>query len=218
MNKAEKSAYNRAYAVANAERIAAKRAVRRAGLGDNVRRCSVPGCDGVYDANGFCGRHYMQWRRTGDPLLIRQKQVHGKTPAERLATRIKRKRGCWEYTSYRNPKGYGTILANGRMMLAHRLAWELERGPIPDGMNVLHRCDNAACVRVSHLFLGTLAENNADMGTKGRRRGPPSKLTAALVRLIRSSDASGRVIAKKVGVSETTVRAVRNWRVWRQTK
>jgi hypothetical protein len=226
MNKVEKSAYNRAYRIANADRIAANRAARRAGLGDAVRRCSIPGCDGVYDTHGFCGRHYQAWLRNGDPLLVRQTQVHGKTPAERLIERTKRGRGCWEYTNYRNPKGYGTILAEGKMMLAHRLAWELERGPIPKGMNVLHRCDNPACVRVSHLFLGTLAQNNADMRAKGRasgddRRGAErdnAKLTDNIVKQIRVSKERGVDLARRYGVSQTLISAVRLGRIWKHIK
>jgi hypothetical protein len=58
--------------------------------------------------------------------------------------------------------------------LAHRIAYELECGPVPEGMFVLHRCDNPPCVRVSHLFLGTRADNLADMRAKGRGVGGPN--------------------------------------------
>lgn len=69
----------------------------------------------------------------------------------------------------KDPKGYGRIQVrpNGTM-LVHRLAWVLANGPIPPGFCVLHKCDNPPCVRLEHLFLGTLLDNNADMMAKGR--------------------------------------------------
>ena len=172
MNKDEKREYNRLYAIANKERIAARREARRAGLGDDVRRCSVPGCDGVYDAQGYCARHYMVWRRNGDATAPVQQQLHGKTLAERLAAYTRRSRGCWEWIGTRNPKGYGVLRVGESTRLAHRVAWELMHGSIPEGLHACHKCDNRGCVRPSHLFLGTIADNNADMKAKGRNKWP----------------------------------------------
>ena len=92
--------------------------------------------------------------------------------ATRFWARVrKRKRGCWEWQGYRAPSGYGVLQArkiHDAPLLAHRVAWRLRRGPIPDGAHVLHRCDNPRCVRLSHLFLGTQSDNNADRQSKGR--------------------------------------------------
>ena len=74
----------------------------------------------------------------------------------------------------RAPGGYGLIGEGGkcgRMLRAHRLAWVIEYGSIPDGLSILHHCDNPPCVNVLHLFLGTQATNQADMASKGRGRG-----------------------------------------------
>jgi hypothetical protein len=75
---------------------------------------------------------------------------------------------CWEWNGHRNDRGYGLIWHNGRHVRAHRVALILALGSIPDGLLVLHHCDNPSCVRPSHLFVGTQADNMRDMAHKGR--------------------------------------------------
>lgn len=92
-------------------------------------------------------------------------------PAEdRLWGRLDRlESGCWEWTGSRNEDGYGVIQIAGSPTKAHRAAWVLSgRGPIPDGLLVMHACDNPPCCNPAHLRLGTVAENNADRHSKGR--------------------------------------------------
>lgn len=77
--------------------------------------------------------------------------------------------GCWTWLGARNLRGYGVIGFPGRRnMLAHRAAYVLLVGPIPDGLFVLHKCDNPACVRPDHLRLGNHTENMAEMRERGR--------------------------------------------------
>ena len=93
------------------------------------------------------------------------------TPQQLFDRNVKRGDGCWEWHGYRNAKGYGFARPGGRGakgVLAHRLSWELHGGAIPDGMFVLHKCDNPPCVNPAHLFLGTNADNTRDRVAKQR--------------------------------------------------
>jgi hypothetical protein len=112
--------------------------------------------------------------------------------------------GCHLWTAAIQEHGYGKIKHAGRMARAHRVAWELAHGPIPREMRVLHKCDVRRCVLVDHLFLGTAAQNSADMVIKGRQmRGEShvfAKLTDAQVAEIRAEYAAGGVTQKQLAV------------------
>jgi hypothetical protein len=77
-------------------------------------------------------------------------------------------KACVEFGGARDPKGYGRKWFRDKVWFAHRVAWVEANGSIPNGMCVLHRCDNPPCINVEHLFLGTKADNLADMRAKGR--------------------------------------------------
>lgn len=75
---------------------------------------------------------------------------------------------CWLWTGAIMTKGYGAFIFDGKQEGAHRVAWILKNGPIPDGLHVLHKCDVKNCVNTNHLFLGTNADNMRDKESKGR--------------------------------------------------
>lgn len=97
---------------------------------------------------------------------------------------------CWNWTAGTQSKGYGSFgIGNGKTSLAHRVAYELGNGAIPDGLLVRHICDNRLCCNPAHLELGTIADNNRDAVVRGRNAkgelNGNSKLTAKQVREIR---------------------------------
>ena len=134
--------------------------------------------------------------------------------------------GCWEWTAGTFRDGYGAFGLGGRAggnKRAHRVSYEFHYGPIPDDMLVCHRCDNRICVNPEHLFLGTSADNLADMTTKGRRArvghpgasNPSAKLTADDAAAIRSATSlHWRELAKRYGVGKTTIYGIRSGRLW----
>ncbi len=76
---------------------------------------------------------------------------------------------CWEWKGKKTRPGYGFTRSKGRVFYAHRMAWEFENGkPVPPGKMVLHHCDNPACIRPEHLYIGTHADNMRDAKERGR--------------------------------------------------
>lgn len=92
----------------------------------------------------------------------------GLTLEQRVWSKVDRTGSCWEWQARVGNHGYGEIMMPSGKKLAHRVVWEMEYGEIPDGMLVLHTCDNRRCVRPEHLWLGTNLQNMQDMARKGR--------------------------------------------------
>lgn len=126
--------------------------------------------------------------------------------------------GCWLWTGTIGREGYGQIKLNGKLWRAHRLAYELFIGEMPDGLGALHKCDNRQCVNPDHLYAGTTLQNNRDMFARGRaplgEAKAQAKLTEAIVRAIRQSTEDHTTLAKRYGVSRPAVRNARIGRTW----
>lgn len=130
---------------------------------------------------------------------------------------------CWLWEGATTPFGYGDIKSHQRRHNAHRVSYELHKGPIPQGMQVCHRCDNPRCCNPGHLWLGTAGDNCRDMVAKGRHVSPALKgskngraiLTDALVMEIRRDKRPGTQIAADLGLGITTVNSIRRGASWK---
>ncbi len=132
---------------------------------------------------------------------------------------------CWEWKKGRLLEGYGRFWTDGRYILAHRFAWELANGPIPDGLFVCHHCDNPPCANPDHLFVATSAENTRDAARKSRlARGATNastKLTEAQVVDIKSRIEEGesrKAIARLFDVSPANIDRIAWGQTWAWVK
>ncbi len=139
--------------------------------------------------------------------------------------RVSREAGCWLWLAGKTKQGYGRFKYNGYdRVMAHRFSWEIHNGTIPDGLFVLHKCDNPPCVRPDHLFLGTKRDNIDDAISKGRWGGPVpgsahpfARLTEDAVLEIRRRLAAGeygRDLAREFAVGEMTISDIRRRKTW----
>lgn len=184
----------------------------------------------------------------GEPLrYLRGHAGHRRIPlSDRFWSKVEKTEECWLWKGAKHKNGYGSIVLDGRRLsrkysTPSRVAWILERGMVPCGMEVCHHCDNPECVRPEHLFLGSHSDNMQDMARKGRQayqRNPEiaprgqevasSVLTDEQVREIRDryGPAVGRGgpkirggakqsdLAKEFGVSQVTISAIIRRKSW----
>src|SRR6478609_9144381 len=122
--------------------------------------------------------------------------------------------GCQIWTGSFVTQGYGQVRVDGQTKMAHRLAWEICNGPIPKGMCVCHRCDVRSCINVSHMFLGSQAENRRDCVTKRRHSfgvtHGMSKITEECVRRIRADARTNDAIGADYGLRHAQVSRIKN--------
>jgi Uncharacterized protein, similar to the N-terminal domain of Lon protease len=134
-------------------------------------------------------------------------------------------RGCREWNGSRigGKWPYGQVRFHGRLWLVHRLVYTLLNGSLEDSINVCHTCDNPPCAEPSHLFEGTQTDNMKDCLAKGRYVQPKravgeahhwTKLTAAQVAEIRSTNESARSIAARFGVGASGIYRIRKFKTW----
>jgi len=190
-----------------------------------MKLCTVPRCERKHYAKGYCELHYMRVRKYGTP---EGGPTNHAPPEERFWRGVNKDgpNGCWIYERGLRRGVYGRFQIGGKgskHVSAHRYSYELHKGPIPEGMVIMHSCDTPRCVNPDHLRAGTHKENTADMIAKGRKvvvapKGEghlKARLTEELVLEIRSSTKTNRAWAERLGVSITCIRKARVGETWK---
>lgn len=191
--------------------------------------CRYPDCGKSVHGHGLCSGHWIQ-RGKGHALKpLRPMRRPSDDPVAWFLSWFDTSGGpdaCHEWQRNRDRRGYGrskAMAVTGRTERTHVMAWILAHGPIPEGMLVCHACDNPPCGNIAHLFLGTSADNSADMVAKSRQWRPDgernslAKLTADNVREIRSRAADGESrasIARHFGVDPSNVSLIVTGKAW----
>lgn len=153
--------------------------------------CAIDDCETPASKRGFCNRHYLRWRRHGDPLAGGTEPITD--PEAAFSARTRADGDCLVWTARLTAQGYGRITIEGRDELAHRYAWSRVHGRIPDGVEIDHTCWNRACVSIAHLRAATKAENMRN------RRGPQASNIRTRVRNVEPTKNGYCVRIKKDG-------------------
>ena len=186
------------------------------------RICEFPGCGKPHFSKGFCVGHSKQLKAGRELVPLRPRRSKGMDPIPWFYSSFDTSGGpdsCHEWTRGRHVTGYGcgdTGLAKlYGTRYTHALVWILANGPIPEGLWVCHHCDNPPCGNLSHLFLGTMADDMDDKVAKGRQaRGETAgivKFTEAQVLVIRARLNAGESrgkLAAELGVNLSTIRDI----------
>lgn len=127
--------------------------------------------------------------------------------------------GCWEFSGARHNQGYGLISLNGKMYRAHRVAYDLCVGDIPEDIQVLHKCDNPPCVNPEHLFLGTGQDNMDDKVAKDRHtygegHGKLTEEQVIEIRALLDSGLSYKEVATQFNISKSATSHIWHGRTW----
>jgi hypothetical protein len=187
--------------------------------------CCVKGCDEKPQSNGLCINHYRLNRKYGSPVARQQtlwmwRRLSYET---RFWSWVRKDANCWNWQASRDQDGYGVFNAKHDGIVykrAHRYSYALHYGRIPEGMMILHSCDNPSCVRPDHLSLGTGAENMADKIAKGRARVPAgeqhsfAKLTREQAEAILHDPRPYAQLAAEYGVHAGTISSLKNRDSW----
>jgi hypothetical protein len=143
-------------------------------------------------------------------------------PKPQMATflsKMRGKRGCWIYPGTIDTGGYKSVKHNGKKIGAHRVAYMVGAGKIPKGKYVCHHCDTPACVRPSHLFVGSAKDNYLDAKAKRRHTHGDKcwrvRLTERAVKYIKRSKKTQTELGRQFGVRNTTIWQIIHGRNWK---
>jgi len=187
--------------------------------------CFIEGCSGKHLARGYCSKHYQRlWRGAENPEVGK----HG-TLEQRFWKKVQKRapNECWPVIAKWARYGNMRVPGQNKHVGIHRVAYTLFVGAIPDGMVVMHACDNPKCCNPAHLGVGTNLDNQRDMIAKGRKltgaaRGSDSYkavLNEDKVRYIKAHpELSNSELGVKFGVVSNTINAIRKGKSWEHIK
>lgn len=189
-----------------------------------MRECDFRGCTQKHYGHGYCQRHWNRWRKHGDPSVVLPRRRRYESAASRIARQSRPDGECIVFTGGRASRsGHRQISYGGRSRGVHRVAYELEHGPIPPDRVVMHRCDNPPCVKREHLTLGTVADNNHDRDRKGRHRALPGSTNGfarlqewqvAAIKARLGQGASTYALAAEYDVHQGTIWSIKAGHTW----
>jgi hypothetical protein len=220
----EKPAESRGWCAAHYERWRLNGAPTASGRGNSKRNsnltliCEACGAgfnpwEGRETSSRFCSRKCLYLGRGGPS--------HSPEDFDRMVVKSD---SCWEWKGPTRRDGYGVFCCEMKRFRAHRYSYERANGPIQNGLYVCHSCDNPRCVNPAHLWLGTAADNSADMAAKGRASKTPSvhseshplsKLTKDQALAIRRDPRPARLVAPDYGISKSLVWGIKRGTHWK---
>lgn len=192
--------------------------------------CSIDGCDLKVKARGYCSSHHRYFVRTGREWTPGVRDIQPMANKFWPKVKVAGADECWEWqAAIQRATGYGLIGKGGfgaGSEGAHRVSYRMHIGEIPQGMVVMHACDNRRCVNPKHLRLGTYRDNTRDMIAKGRRRLaqevkrgeqlPQSKLTEDMIRAIRAETGlTFKQLGEKYGIGAAQAHKIFTRQSWR---
>lgn len=190
----------------------------------STKLCTVANCGKVRAARGMCQMHYRRVMVHGDS------GVNLNAPqdvSKRFFAKVEKTSSCWLWFGASDKHGYGRFLTGSRadgtrkLTLSHRHSWEAVNGAIPDGLNVLHRCDVPACVNPDHLFLGSQKDNVDDMVAKSRHshgeangRSILKEETVRQIKLSLKAGETNKSLSARHNVSHSLISMIESGKRW----
>ncbi len=189
--------------------------------------CQCKGCELPVIALGMCNKHYLRNRKYGSPFAVKSHSglMKGLSAPERFSRQMKMTEdGCWTWAAGMDKDGYGRFRGEydgQKYTFAHRYSWALHnKKNVPKGMLVCHSCDNPRCVNPDHLFVGTEADNMADMVSKNRQHIPfgvvnhRAVITEEQALRILADPRPYTQIAADFGVAASTIGSIKAKKSW----
>jgi hypothetical protein len=189
--------------------------------------CVVEDCGKKVIGWGWCERHYRSWYKYNDPLHVDLVPRNVSLPEELFWSKVAITANpdkCWEWQACKTASGYGKLTYKRISYVAHRFAWFLTYGRLPEKL-LLHSCDNRPCVNPRHLREGTYKDNSDDMVSRHRHRTGEShsfaKLTEAdldRIEALLKTDITQRQIARMHSVTESVITEIKKGRTWKHRR